>query len=229
MSTGARPIEWDNYTRGRLESHFVSGGPQDRTKDADDDLDILLQRYYEYRVCRIVRAYILSSSNDRFSLHKLVETVVRLGFSILLSKSSEEAQAAGKILVVTDFAHRRIGSRPLVETSSPGFALGHAPIGRDIALGASPAETVWTLTIEVELKMSQATALKQRPDIVDCLMSALERAIPLNLDYVLRFHVGESDYTMLLPRVEGAKRRKGVVPLVIGLNTALGKVKREKS
>jgi hypothetical protein len=227
MPTGARAIEWDNYIRGRLESHFVSAGPQDGTKDADD-LDILLQRYYEYRVRRLVRAYILSSSNDRVSLHKIVQTIVRLGFSILLSKSSEQAQAAGQILVVTNFAHRRIGSRPLVETSSSGFALGHAPIGRDIALGASPAETVWTLTIDVELKMSQATALKQRPDVVDCFMCALERAIPLNLDYVLRFHVGESDFTMLLMGAKDAKRKRSVVPPVLGLNTALGKVKKEK-
>jgi hypothetical protein len=226
MPARAHPVERDNYIRGRLESRFVSAAPQTETADIDD-LATLLRSYYEYRVWRHVRSYILSSSNDKLSLHKLVQTVVRLGFSILLSRSREEAQAAGQILVVTDFACRRIGSQPVMEANSSGFALGHAAIGRDIALGASPAETVWTVTIDVELKMSQATALRQRPDVVECIMKALERAIPLNLDYVLRFQVDESDYAMRLMRVDDAQRKAGVAPPIVGLNTALGKVKKK--
>jgi hypothetical protein len=224
----AHPVERDNYIRGRLESRFVSASPQTETAEIDD-LAELLRSYYEYRVWRHVRSFILSSSNDRLSLHKLVQTVVRLGFSILLSKSKEEAQASDQILVVTDFACRRIGSPPVMKASSSGFALGHAAIGRDIALGDSPAETVWTVIINVELKMSQATELRQRPDVVECIMKALERAIPLNLDYVLRFQVDESDYTMQLIRADDAKRRIGVAPPVVGLNTALGKVKKKTS
>lgn len=227
MPAWAHPIERDNYIRGRLESRFVSTAPHADTEDADD-LAALLRSYYEYRVRRLVRAYILSSSNDRASLHKLVQTVIRLGFSILLSRSGEEAGAAGQILVMTDFACRRIGSQPLMEASGSGFALGHAPIGRDIALGAYPAETVWTLTIDVELKMAQATELRQRPDVVGCIMRALERAIPLNLDYVLSFRVDESDYTMRLMRVDKKQRKAGAEPPVVGLNTALGKVEKKE-
>jgi hypothetical protein len=225
MPARAQSIESDKYIRGRLESRFVSAAARDEA----DDLDALLLRYYSYRVLRHVRSYILSSSNDRGSLHKLVQTVIRLGFSILLSRSREEARAADQVLVSTDFDCRRIGSQPLTEASGSGFALGHAAIGRDIALGSSPAETVWTLTIDVELKMSQATALKQRPDVVECIMKALERAIPLNLDYVLRFRVDERDYTMKLVRVDDKKLEEGVAVPVIGLNTALGKIKEKES
>lgn len=227
------PTEWllnerDNYIRGRLESRFVSTAPQTGT-DEEGELSTILRRYYEYRVRRHIRSFILSSCNDVSSLHKLVQTVIRLGFSILLSRSKEEARAAKNILVKTDLACQRIGGQPLRETSGSGFALGQAAIGRDIALGEYPAETVWTLTIDVELKMSRASALRQRPDIVECLMRSLERAIPLNLDYVLRFMVDKSDYTMQLVREDDAKKKTGVAPPIVGLNTALGKVKNNKS
>jgi hypothetical protein len=224
----ARSLERDNYARGRLESRFVSAAPQAEQAETDD-VAALLRAYCEYRVRRHIRSYMLSSSNDRSSLHKLVQTVIRLSFSILLSRSREEAQAAEQILVTTDFTCQRIGGQPLTEASSSGFALGRAPIGRDIALGSSPAETVWTLTIDVELKMAQATVLARRPDIVECLMKSLERAVPLNLDYVLRFRVDERDYTMRLARIDDARRETGIAPPMVGLNTALGKVKEQKS
>jgi hypothetical protein len=228
MPSRVPPIEADTYIRGRLESRFVSAAARGEGEEIDD-LAALLLKYYEYRVRRHVRSYILSSSNDEDSLHKLVQTVIRLGFSILLSRSREEARAAEQILVSTDFACWRIGSQPLMEASGSGFALGHAAIGRDIALGSSPAETVWTLTINVKLQMSQATALAQRPDVVECIMKALERAVPLNLDYVLRFRVDERDYTMRLMRVDDKQRGAGIAPPVVGLNTALGKVKEKES
>lgn len=228
MYARAQPSERDKYVRGRVESRFVSAASSAETRDADV-VDELLQSYYEYRVCRHVRSYILSCSNDTSSLRKLIRTIVRLGFSILLSRSREEAQAAERTIVMTEFSCRRIGSQPLSEASSSGFALSRAPIGRDIALGSSPAETVWTLTIDVELTMSQSTTLRQRPDIVDCIMRALERAVPLNLDYVLRFKVGKDDYTMKLMRADEADWEAGLAPPVIGLNTALGKVKKRGS
>ncbi len=225
MPAGPDPFERDKYIRGRLESRFVSAAPLEDAEETDD-LASLLRSYYEFRVWRHVRAFILSSSNDQASLHKLVQTVIRLGFLILLSRTKEEAQAARQVLVETKFTCQRIGSQPLMEASGSGFALGHAAIGRDIALGSSPAETVWTLTIEVELKMSQATMLRQRPDVVESIMNALERAVPLNLDYVLRFRVDESDFTMQLMRADEKQEEAGVAPPVVGLNTALGKVKK---
>ncbi|UCF05185.1 MAG: hypothetical protein JSV33_14905 [bacterium] len=228
MSTGALSIERDSYIRGRVESRFVSSTPRDETVE-DNDVTALLRTYYEYRVWRHVRAYILSSSNDQDSLRKLVQTVVCLGFSILLATSREEAEEVGRAPVTIGLECRRIGSRPLVESSGSGFALGSAPIGQEIALGSSPAETVWTLTIDVELKMAQATVLRQRPDVVDCIMSSLERAVPLNLDYVLRFRVSESDYTMQLIRKDEEKGTTGVELPVVGLNTALGKVRKKDS
>lgn len=231
MPAGSLNRERDSYTRGRLESRFVSAAPPVDAKE-DADLAALLRRYYDYRVWRLVRGYILSSNNDRRSLHKLVETVVRVGLTILLAKTKEEAEHVKRILVTTDFSCRRIENQPpqiepdtLVEPSGTGFALGQTAIGRDVALGSNPAESVWTLTIDVELRMSQATALKQRPDVVDSVMKALERSIPLNLDYVLRFHVEDNDYTMLLSRVEEKRRKAGAFPPVVGLNSALGKVK----
>ncbi|GEM_PF-3562721 len=228
MPSAARSPEHDKYIRGKLENRFVSAAMQDETGEKDD-LGELLRCYYEYRVWRHVRSYILSSSNDSLSLRKLVQTIVRLGFSILLSRTAEEAKAAERILVTSDFSCRRIESQPPPGKSGSGFALGHAAIGRDIALGASPAETVWTLTIDVELKMSQATVLKERPEAVACILRSLERAIPLNLDYILRFQVDESDYTMQLTHVTEEQLKAGVTPAVIGLNTALGKVKKEGS
>ncbi len=228
MSASVLPVDRDNYVRGRLESRFVSAAPQAESADTDD-LALVIQRYYAYRVWRHVRSYILSSSNDAISLHKLVQTVIRLGFSILLSRNREEAQASELVLVETDFTCRRLGGQTQTLTSGSGFALGRAAIGRDIALGASPSESVWTLTIDVELKMSQATTLRRRPDFVECIMRALERAVPLNLDYVLRFHVDEGDYTMRLMRPNAAQLKAGIAPPIVGLNTALGKVKEKES
>jgi hypothetical protein len=226
MGLQEKSMERDRYIRGRIESRFVSMSACKETREADE-LDGLLKKYYEYRVWRHVRSFILSSSNDRDSLRNLVQTVIRLGFSILLSRCSDEAREAGKILLTTDFDCRRIGGQPLKKTSGSGFALGQASIGDDNALGSSPAETVWTLTINVELSMAQAMKLGRCPGVVESILKALERAVPLNLDFVLRFQVSEGDYTMRLMKVDEARDEDGVMPPIMGLNTAIGKVKGE--
>ncbi|MCP4570766.1 MAG: hypothetical protein GY838_00280 [bacterium] len=231
MEPGKPSTETKCYRRGRLESRFVHAASPDAAEE-NTDLAVLLRRYYDYRVWRLIRGYILSSNNDKRSLRKLVQTVVRVGFSILLAESRDEARDADRILVTTDFSCRRIENQPPqfasekpVEPSSAGFALGQASIGRDIALGSNPAESVWTVTIDVELKMAQAVVLQRRPEVVDGIMKALERAVPLNLDYVLCFHVDEDDYVGLLFAVDGTKREAGEFPPVLGLNSALGRIR----
>ena len=216
-----RSMRGVTISRGTLGNSFLT--PVDlksNDRQAESPEEKLTRKYFEYRVQRLLRTYRLSDANDLEGLRGLLESAVRLAFGIVLSKTREESKEADKVPVRLrmTFAAESLERE---KASSLGDVM-QCILGHNMILGRESSEAVPCVQIRIELKMSQLSSLRSNPRVLRHIMFALERLVPLNLDYRLSFVIRKEDWCFRIDQSATRKDAADAAAPVLGVSSVLG-------
>jgi hypothetical protein len=187
------------YVRGTFATRFIASAHEDYKADADRDVSVEAQAvrlYFDYHLGRLLRDYMLSGAASQRDVTLLLQSAVRLVFTIALCRDSSEIADANGIEVNAELLYHRRGVADMV-----GATLGHgdhAALGASMVLGDTASESVPVLDTTIVLRAYQLEKLESEPRILDYIDDAYERCVPVTLDYRIRVVVAEQDRTFRL-------------------------------
>ena len=222
MVTRKNTIQRD-YERGTIAHGYLRAEYLRYVTSREDapatPADELLAAYFDYHATRLINVFVASGLSDIKSLTTMLTSLVRIAFRVFLSKNKEEVSASGKIKGEGVISHRRASTSDL-----PAARLGRegsCEPGTGLILGERSAEAVSRLDITLTTNIEQHLLLRDHPRVFAHIMDAFDRAVPLNLDFRVKFTVREEDRTFKLPAAKPAAGAAGSPPL-LGISTALG-------
>lgn len=209
----ARGAVADELLRRGLAAHLVETALQDPSP-----ADKLLTSYFDYHVSRLINLYVVSGSVDLESLSGMLTTITQVAFQVLLSKDKAERRASGEIQGKTVlYRHGATASElPAARLGVPGSC----EAGNNMILGALSAEEVACVELTITTSVEQFMLLRANPKVLVRILDALESAIPLNLDFRLKFSVREEDRSFRLSSSKTSKTTTATAPL-LGITSAL--------
>jgi len=197
------------YVRGYFATRFVASAYSKYKAESAGDSSVeakAIRLYFEYHLGRVLRDYMLSGAASQRDVTLLLQTAVRLVFSIALCRDRAEIADANDIEVNSELLYHRRGVSAMI-----GATLGHrehATLGISMVLGDTASESVPVLDTTIVLRAYQLEKLESEPRVLDYIAHAYERCVPVTLDYRIRVVVAEQDRTFrlngdgkLLPRL----------------------------
>jgi hypothetical protein len=213
--SASRPGNTTEYTRGDVEIGYLHREyeaylARQSAGEASPE-DEMVGAYFDYHVTRLINLYVLSRASSLDDLESLLQMIVRLAFKIMVARGLDEIKACDQIRADTYLEHIAVA-----DMTGAHFELGRegqSESGRNMVLGSSTSEEIARLELTVEISLRQLTALRSNPNVLRCILGALEDAVPLNLDYTLGFRVRSEDCSFRLAVADRSP--------MLGITTAL--------
>ncbi len=172
--------------------------------------EAVLAAYVDRHVGKRLKQYLMAGTNDLEGFRQLVQAVVQVTFSLLLSQGNDELEDARNIRCQVEMTTG-------YTLSNQPVGLGHMDLGRTSALGCASADAGPVVRIESEISAEQAVRLYRARWVLPHISRVLDSVIPLYLSFELSFRMHPADGLFRLATSESDGRDVCILGVTTGL------------